>query len=49
MQSLMELLLFLKFRKKILLAPVIIVLIIFGGILAMVQGSVVAPLVYTLF
>ena len=40
---------FLKVRKKLWLAPLIVVLVILGGLLVLAQGSVVAPFVYTLF
>ena len=40
---------FLRFRKKLWLAPIIIVMLIFGGLLILSQGSVVAPFIYTLF
>ncbi len=41
--------LFLKHRKKIWLAPLIFILIIIGGLLILAQGSIIAPLIYTLF
>ena len=40
---------FLKFRKKYWLYPIIIVLIIFGGLIILSQGSVVAPFIYATF
>ena len=40
---------FLKIRKKLWLAPIIIVMVLLGGILIAVEGTVVAPFVYTLF
>jgi hypothetical protein len=40
---------FLKIRKKLWLAPIIIVMIILGGMLILAQGTVVAPFIYTLF
>ena len=40
---------FLKQRKKLWLAPIIIVMVILGGLLIFAQGSVVAPFIYTLF
>jgi|TARA_X000000368_G_scaffold380897_1_gene337014 hypothetical protein len=40
---------FLRVRKKIWLAPIIIVLMIIGGLLILAQGSVVAPFIYTVF
>jgi hypothetical protein len=44
-----ELLAFLKARKKYWLMPVLIMLAIFGGLVVLTQGSVVAPFIYTLF
>ena len=49
MEFLKELLNFLRVRKKLWLAPIIIVMLILGGLLILAQGSVVAPFVYTLF
>jgi hypothetical protein len=40
---------FLKFRKKYWLLPTIIVLIIFGGLIILSQGSAIAPFIYTIF
>ncbi len=40
---------FLKSRKKLWLAPIIIVMVIIGGLLVAAQGSVIAPFIYTLF
>lgn len=36
-------------RKKYWLLPVVLVLLIFGGLLVLAQGSVLAPFIYTLF
>jgi hypothetical protein len=44
-----ELFAFLRARKKLWLAPIILVLVLFGGLLVLAQGSVVAPFIYTLF
>ena len=44
-----EFLEFLKVRKKYWLLPIIIVLILFGGLIILSQGSVVAPFIYTIF
>ena len=49
MEILKELWIFLRIRKKLWLAPIIIVLLIIGGLLILAQGSVVAPFIYTLF
>ena len=48
MEFLTELLSFLRMRKKLWLAPLIIIMIILGGLLILAQGSVVAPFIYTL-
>ena len=40
---------FLKIRKKYWLMPIIIVLVLFGGIIILSQGSAVAPFIYTIF
>tara|TARA_B100001057_G_scaffold456604_1_gene504144 strand:- start:187 stop:336 length:150 start_codon:yes stop_codon:yes gene_type:complete len=40
---------FLKVRKKYWLAPIIIVLVLFGGLIILSQGSAVAPFIYTIF
>lgn len=40
---------FLTRRKKYWLVPLILVLLIMGGLLVIAQGSVLAPFIYTLF
>ena len=40
---------FLKIRKKFWLLPVILVMLLFGGLLVLAQGSAVAPFIYTIF
>jgi len=49
MEFLKELWAFLRTRKKLWLAPIIIVMLIIGSLLILAQGSVVAPFIYTLF
>tara|TARA_B110000444_G_C18324373_1_gene359902 strand:+ start:390 stop:539 length:150 start_codon:yes stop_codon:yes gene_type:complete len=49
MEFLKELWVFLRVRKKLWLAPIIIIMLILGGLLMLAQGSVVAPFIYTLF
>lgn len=49
MSFLKELWAFLKARKKIWLFPMIIVMVLLGGLLILAQGSVLAPFIYTLF
>jgi hypothetical protein len=45
---LLEFLHYLKARKKYWLLPVMVVMVIFGGLL-MLQGSILAPFIYTIF
>jgi len=40
---------FLKERKKYWLLPIIIVLLLFGVLIVLSQGSAVAPFIYTIF
>ncbi|MEE9160319.1 MAG: DUF5989 family protein, partial [Gammaproteobacteria bacterium] len=44
-----DLWLFMRERKKFWLAPIIIVLVLLGGLIILAQGSAVAPFIYTLF
>ncbi len=49
METLKELIQFLKIKKKLWLSPLIFVLFILGGLLLLAQGSVIAPFIYTIF
>jgi hypothetical protein len=49
MSFIKEFLEFLKERKKYWLLPIIIVLVLFGGLIVLTQGSAVAPFIYTIF
>ena len=40
---------FMRERKKLWLAPVIVIMLILGGLIVLAQGSAVAPFIYTLF
>lgn len=44
-----ELWAFMRERKKFWLAPIILVLLLFGALLVLTEGSAVAPFIYTLF
>lgn len=44
-----ELWIFLRIRKKLWLFPIVIVMVVLGGLLVLAQGSVFAPFIYTLF
>jgi hypothetical protein len=49
MSFLAELWMFLRERKKYWLFPIIFMMVIFGGLGILSQGSAVAPFIYTLF
>jgi hypothetical protein len=40
---------FLKVRKKWWLTPIVLMLVLLGGLILFTQSSVVAPFIYTLF
>ena len=40
---------FLKVRKKYWLLPILIVLVLFGFLIVLSQGTAVAPFIYTIF
>ena len=40
---------FLKVRKKYWLLPIIVILVIFGCLIVLTQGTAVAPFIYTIF
>ncbi len=40
---------FMRARKKYWLVPVMVVLLLLGGLLVATKGSVIAPFIYTLF
>lgn len=40
---------FLKQRKKFWLLPIVVCLVLLGGLLTLTSGTVVAPFIYTLF
>ena len=49
MSILRELWRFLRARKKLWLLPVVVVMLVFGGLIILSQGSVFAPFIYALF
>jgi hypothetical protein len=44
-----ELWAFMRERKKLWLLPIIVVLVLVGGLLVLAQGSALAPFIYTIF
>ncbi|MGE0254394.1 MAG: DUF5989 family protein [Alphaproteobacteria bacterium] len=49
MSFLAELWMFLRVRKKFWLLPILLVMVLFGGLIVLTKGSAVAPFIYTLF
>ena len=49
MDFLIEFFEFLKVRKKYWLLPILLVLVLFGGLIILSQGSAVALFIYTIF
>lgn len=49
MSFLAELWQFLRMRKRYWLFPIIFMMVLFGGLIVLTQGSAVAPFIYTLF
>ena len=48
-EFIVELWAFMKERKKFWLLPILVVMLLFGTLIVLTQGSVVAPFIYTLF
>ena len=49
MSFLIELWSFMRVRKKYWLVPVVLIILLFGALIVLTQGSAVAPFIYTLF
>ncbi|MBD1153161.1 hypothetical protein IDG80_00795 [Pelagibacterales bacterium SAG-MED24] len=49
MDFLLEIINFIRVRKKYWLVPIILFLLMFGGIIVITQGSAIAPFIYTIF
>ena len=49
MSILSELWVFMRTRKKFWLMPIVIIMVLFGGLLILAQTSAIAPFIYTLF
>ena len=49
MSFIIEIWRFLRVRKKLWLLPIIIVMLLLGGLLLVAQGSIMAPFIYTIF
>ena len=40
---------FMRVRKKYWMLPILVVMLLFGGLIVLTQGSAVAPFIYTIF
>jgi hypothetical protein len=40
---------FMHVRKKFWMLPIVLMLVVFGGLVILTKGTVVAPFIYTLF
>ena len=49
MTFLLELWKFLRVRKKFWLLPILLMMVLFGGLIVLAQGSAIAPFIYTIF
>jgi hypothetical protein len=49
MSFIKELWQFMRARKKLWLIPIIVIMLLLGGLMILAQGSAVAPFIYTLF
>jgi hypothetical protein len=49
MSFLRELWAFMRVRKKFWLAPILVLILLLGGLVVLSQGSAIAPFIYTLF
>ncbi|MBT3401823.1 MAG: hypothetical protein HOH66_03475 [Rhodospirillaceae bacterium] len=49
MSFLAELWKFMRVRKKFWLLPILVMMLIFGGLIVLAKGSAVAPFIYTIF
>jgi hypothetical protein len=49
MSFLKEFWMFLRVRKKFWLLPIVVMMVVFGGLVVLTQGTAVAPFIYTIF
>jgi predicted nucleic acid-binding Zn ribbon protein len=49
MSFLLEVLAYLRARKKFFLVPVMLIMVLLGGLIVLSHGSALAPFIYTLF
>ncbi len=44
-----DLWMFMQVRKKFWMLPIIIMMVLFGGLIILSEGSAIGPLIYTIF
>jgi hypothetical protein len=49
MSIIRELWLFMRVRKKYWLLPIMVMMLLLGGLVVLTQGSAIAPFIYTIF
>ncbi len=49
MSFVQELWSFMRVRKKFWLLPIMLMMLLFGGLVILTQGSAIAPFIYTIF
>lgn len=49
MEMMRELWAFMGARKKFWMLPILLVMLLFGGLIVLTHGSAVAPFIYTIF
>jgi hypothetical protein len=49
MDFIIEIWRFMRARRKFWLMPIFLMMVVFGGLLVLTKGSVIAPFIYTLF
>jgi hypothetical protein len=49
MSLIQELWAFMRVRKKYWLIPIIVMMVVFGGLVVLSKGSAIAPFIYTIF
>jgi len=49
MSLIKELWAFMRVRKKYWLIPIVVMMLVFGGLVVLTKGSAIAPFIYTIF
>ena len=49
MEFIAELWRFMRVRKKFWLLPILVMMVVFGGLVVLTKGSAIAPFIYTIF